>query len=346
MVHMHNVVGCGTAVIAAGLIEEGCASTGRKPGVIRIDEHPVGIIWVHCYALVVPVLWVITRIAARVATNAIPQRTALGAGHKRPGGPAVGAGPNSNLASVGVAAASVIVPLDRLHLGVDDIGITRCDGKVQASQLVGGAAANTSATGDRIIARHTGACIHGRSGCIRAAGHCGAKYKAVIVAAGRGEIGRATTHRHRASVKAVRSILSEIVLHEGRKTTHANRREDARYTRAHVTQFKPGDVLALSSEAISQARSSPVCAAVIGKIETFLCASYNVVAVIRIDAHFANCVVLWELAGRFLIGWPEDIGAKHCPCGTGVGRLQNALATHRKRTVVKIAGAGINSVMI
>src|SRR6202035_3210555 len=122
-------------------------------------------------------------------------------------------------------------------------------------------------------------------------------------------------------------VLVEIVLHRGGEATHADRSDNARDT-AYVTQLKTSDILSLRGKVIRSARAAPIVAAIVRKIETSLRTSDNVVAVVRIDPHLPNCIVLRKLAGWLGQRCAKHACAQHCPVGARVGRLQNALTTH------------------
>ena len=68
--------------------------------------------------------------------------------------------------------------------------------------------------------------------------------------------------------------------------------------------------------------------------------------VVRVDAHLADRVVLRELARGLGVGRAEDARAEHGPVRAAVGRLEDALAAHRERAVVEVAGAGVDRVVV
>ena len=65
-----------------------------------------------------------------------------------------------------------------------------------------------------------------------------------------------------------------------------------------LIRCQPGDVLAHGVEVVRRAGAGPVRPAVIGEVEAGLRAGDDVVAVVRVDAHFADGLVLRELARR------------------------------------------------
>ena len=121
----------------------------------------------------------------------------------------------------------------------------------------------------------------------RTAGNTGAEDKTIVITRDQSEVGRTTTRWHRSFVETIRSVLIEIVLHSGGETAHADRGKDARRA-AHIGQFKAGNVLALRAESIRRAGTCPVASAVVGKIESGLRACHYVIAVVRINPHFAD----------------------------------------------------------
>src|SRR5207249_3770970 len=136
--------------------------------------------------------------------------------------------------AVVVAAASVIVPLDGPHLGVDVIRIARSNSNVDTSELVRRTATDSGPTRYGIVARNAAASIHACTRRVRAAGYLSAKYKAVIVPGNRGKISWATADWHRAAVNAVCSVLTKVILHECGEAAGAYRRNDAGNAGAHV----------------------------------------------------------------------------------------------------------------
>src|SRR4030095_4147263 len=75
-------------------------------------------------------------------------------------------------------------------------------------------------------------------------------------------------------------------------------------------------------------------------------ASIDFGTIIRIDANFANGIILWKLTRRDGVRHTENVGAEYCPGSAGVYGLENTLATHGEGTVMESAGAGVDSVMI
>src|SRR6478609_6728249 len=198
---------------------------------------------------------------------------------------AVSAGPDADLTAVGIAAAGIVVPCDRLHLCIKDVGITRRHCNFDASELVPVAGTDSSATCNRIVTRNAAVSIHVRTGCVWAACYRSAEHKAIIVAAARGEVGWATADWHRAFINPIRAVGTKVILHKCRETTHAHRRDDASDASTHVRYLQPCYVLALCTEAISRAGASPVNPAVIREVETLLRAGNHVVTVVRVHSH-------------------------------------------------------------
>ncbi len=216
--------------------------------------------------------------------------------HKSPACATVRGAPNTYLAAWRIAATAVAVTDNGLHLGIDVVRVTRRDGNVHSTRLSAGGGVNK---------RGAAPSIHGCPSRIGAAGYLIAKHKSVIVPCDRGKISWATARRHRAAGS-----------------------DDARNAAAHVCQLQGCYVLALGIEVISRTWASPVGAAVIRKVESLFGAGCDFIAVVRINAHFANCVVLRELAWRLSIGYTENVGSEDSPRGARVGGFENALATH------------------
>src|SRR6185436_11920704 len=208
-------------------------------------------------------------------------------------------------------------------------------GHVDAAELIAGAAAHV---------RHAAAGIHVRVGGVRAGGG-GLVAEAVSVAGDGGE-GRAAAGRYVRGVDPVRAVLVQVVLHGGGESAHADRGQDARDAGAHVRQLQRGDVLAHAGEGVGQAGPGPVRAAVVREIEPGLRAGHDAVAVVRIDAHFADGLVLRELAGRLRQRRAEDVGGEDGPVRAGVGGFEYALAAHGECAVIEVAGAGVDGVVI
>src|SRR6202023_1037426 len=110
----------------------------------------------------------------------------------------------------------------------------------------------------------------------------------------RREIARTTAGRHRGFVNTVRAVLIEVVLHSRGDAAGTNCGKDARHA-ADVGQFNTGDVLTLAAEIVRRARAGPGVAGVVGKIQSGLRASDHVVTVVRIDAYFADGLILRKL---------------------------------------------------
>src|SRR5205807_4378271 len=99
-------------------------------------------------------------------------------------------------------------------------------------------------------------------------------------------------------------------------------------------------------EIIGGAGAGPVSPSVIREVEARLRAGHDVVAVTRVDPHFAYRLVLRELAWRKRQARAEDTCSLQRPGNTGVGRFKNTLTTHREGAIVKVACACIDRVMI
>ena len=115
---------------------------------------------------------------------------------------------------------------------------------------------------------------------------------------------------------------------------------------AHVGQLEAGDVLALGREAVRRARPSPIRPAVVGDKHPLLRSSQDLLAVVRVDAHLADGVVLRELAGRLRVRGAEHVFPEHRPGRSGVGRLQDALAPHRERAIVEVTRTCVDGVVV
>ena len=209
-----------------------------------------------------------------------------------------------------------------MNLGIDVIRIARRDGDIDTARLIA----------------DPGAAVGGAVGDIKA-------HPTIRIGRNRSEIGGTSARGQGPLVNPVSAILVEIRLHGCGKTTHADSGNDAGGG-AVVDQGKTRDVLPHSCKIIGSARTSPVRAAVVGKIEPGLGARDDVVAVARINPHLADRLVLGELPSRKRQPGPENISAKKSPRIPSIGRLQNTLAAHRERTVVEIAGARVNGVVI
>ena len=107
-------------------------------------------------------------------------------------------------------------------------------------------------------------------------------------------------------------------MNSGGEAAYADSGNDAG-ARAGVDESEAGDILAHRAETIGGARPAPVGAAVIREIKARLCAGHDVVAVARIDSHFADSLVLRELARWQRQAWPEHIRALQNPGGARVG---------------------------
>ena len=84
----------------------------------------------------------------------------------------------------------------------------------------------------------------------------------------------------------------------------------------------------MGRETIGRARTGPVVAAIVGKIKPSLSAGDDIVAVARIDSHFADGLILRELAGRQWKSGSKNIGTEQRPSRARVGRLEDAFAPH------------------
>ena len=257
------------AVVAAGEVVERRAGAAREPDVVRVDEETIRVVRIDREPLVVPVL--------RVVEAAAAQPWALRAVHERPGCPAVRRRPDAELATWGSTAVPRGVSGDRLHLGVDDVRIARCDRDVDPSELV---------ARRRVDVLDAGARVHRRPGRVGAPGDGGAVHEPVRVRGDRRE-GRAPAGGHGGRVEAVGAVLAEVVLHRRCEPAHADRGDDPRRA-THVDELEPGDVLPLSRETVRRARPGPVDAAVVGDEEALLRARGDLVTRVRVDAHLAD----------------------------------------------------------
>src|SRR5262249_11341938 len=145
----------------------------------------------------------------------------------------------------------------------------------------------------RVGIRGAGARVHRRARQVRAPGDRVAVNEAVRVRGDRGER-RTAAGPYVGRVEAVGSVVREVVLDRRREAADADRGEDPRGAAAHVRQLEPGDVLASADG--GSAGPGPVRAAVVGDEDSLLRAGDDLAAVVRVDAHFADGVVLRELA--------------------------------------------------
>src|SRR6266496_2156705 len=167
LIHVHGT--CAPAVgITAGRIVPDSSCARCKPHVERIEEDPVRIIRIYGDSLVVPVL----RIIALTATT-VSKRAALRTLHITPSSPAVCASPGADLATSGVAAATIIVTDDGLGLGIDVIRVARRDSNIYSTQLIARVDVNKRRTAPR---------IHGCPSRIGAAADLIAEYQAISIA--------------------------------------------------------------------------------------------------------------------------------------------------------------------
>src|SRR6185503_15364710 len=132
----------------------------------------------------------------------------------------------------------------------------------------------------------------------------------------------ATACGHVRAVEPVCAVQPEVVLNGGGKPADADCGDDPRDA-ARVHKFESRDVLALVAGAVDRARPGPVDAAVVGDEGALLGAGDDCAAVVRINAHLADGVVLRELAGRLVVRGAEDVFAEHGPGSAGVGRLED-----------------------
>src|SRR6266536_3848584 len=167
LIHVHGTCVPAVRITAGGIVPD--SSRARcKPDLKRIEEDPVGIIRIYGDSLVVPVLRIIALTASTVS-----KRAALRTVHESPACATVCASPGADLATSGVAAATIIVTDDGLGLGIDVIRVARRDSNIYSTQLIAG--------GD-INKRRASAGIHVRTSRIRAAGHCITEHKAIGIA--------------------------------------------------------------------------------------------------------------------------------------------------------------------
>ena len=82
---------------------------------------------------------------------------------------------------------------------------------------------------------------------------------------------------------------------------------------ADISQFKASNVLALRAESIRRAGTCPVVAAVIRKVESGLRSRHYLIAVVRINPHFADSLVLRKLTRRLRKRCAENIRCQHRP---------------------------------
>ena len=115
---------------------------------------------------------------------------------------------------------------------------------------------------------------------------------------------------------------------------------------ADIRQFETSDILALRAESIRGAGTCPVVSAVVGEIESCLRSCHYVIAVVRIDPHFANSLVLWKLTRRLRKCCAENVRCQHRPRSATINRFQDSLATLRERAVVQISRSGIDRIVV
>src|SRR4029079_2214232 len=87
-------------------------------------------------------------------------------------------------------------------------------------------------------------------------------------------------------------------------------------------------------------------ATVVGKVEPGLRTRGDDARVDGVHAHLAHGLVLGELADGHGGGDAEDVRAEHGPGRAGIGGLEDAVAAHRERPVVEVAGAGVDRVVV
>src|SRR5438093_396029 len=162
---MHRT--CSSTIgIAAGCIVPGSPRTRCEPNVKSVEEHAVGIIWIHHDSLIVPVLVIVAS-----TTPAVSERAALRTLHESPARPAISRRPGTNLAARVIAAAAI--GNNRLALSIDVIRITRRDSNIDSAQLI---------TGIDINKGRATAGIHWRPSRVGAAGDRIAKDEPISVA--------------------------------------------------------------------------------------------------------------------------------------------------------------------
>ena len=128
---------------------------------------------------------------------------------------------------------------------------------------------------------------------------------AIGLSSDRGKVRWTPAGRQRPLVDSVRSVLIEIILHRSGEAAHADRGNDPRVA-ALLYQLKTGDVLALGAEVVSGAWTRPIVASVIGEVESRLRTRDDVIAVVGVDAHFADCLILRKSSRRQRIARAEN----------------------------------------
>src|SRR6266496_2821486 len=167
LIHVHGARGPAVRITAGGIVPD--SSRARcKPDLKRIEEDPVGIIRIYGDSLVVPVLRIIALTASTVS-----KRAALRTVHESPACATVCASPGADLATSGVAAATIIVTDDGLGLGIDVIRVARRDSNIYSTQLIARVDVNKRRTAPR---------IHGCPSRIGAAADLIAEYQAISIA--------------------------------------------------------------------------------------------------------------------------------------------------------------------
>jgi hypothetical protein len=209
-----------------------------------------------------------------------------------------------------------------LDLGIDVIRIARRHRDIDPASLVTAAGAD--------ISRPAGGVEPG---------------PAVGVRRDRCEIARTSARGKRSLVNAVRAVLIEIGLDRRGESAHTDGGDDAGGGPV-VDQRETGDVLALGRKGIGRARTGPIRATVVGKIKTGFRAGHDIAAVVGIHPNLAHGLILRELARGQRQTWAEHICAHKGPGSARVSGLQNALAPHRERPVIQVAGTGVNRVVI
>src|SRR6266545_3306400 len=133
---MHRTCRAAIRIAACGIVP-GCSRARCEPNLESVEEHAIGIIWIHDHSFVVPVLGIVA-----CAGLAISECAALRTLHESPARAAVSRRPGADLAARGIAAAVVIVTDNGLHLGIDVVGVAWRDGNVYSAQLSAGGNVN------------------------------------------------------------------------------------------------------------------------------------------------------------------------------------------------------------
>ena len=147
------------------------------------------------------------------------------------------------------------------------------------------------------------------------------------------------------AIDAVGAVLVQVVLHRRREPACADEGVDLGVG-PDIAQDHAGGVLALGGEAIGQARPGPVGAGVIRQEEPCLGSHHQVVAVVGINPHLADGLVLREVVRRLGVGWVEDVGAEDRPGGALVGALEHTGRAEGEGAKAQVARAGVDRVVV